>query len=69
MQANPQYMIDFNTYRQMHPSKVQPISARESEMRDQGIDIHSDEPPAAPFCMLLPATMLGYGFHDKKWSR
>jgi hypothetical protein len=37
-------------------------------MRQHGIDMNSDEPPEGTFCTLLPPTMLGYGFHDKKWS-
>jgi hypothetical protein len=66
-QANPKYMIDFNTYRQMHPDKVPPAS-RTTDVEQHSIDMNSDEPPGGPFCMLLPPTILGYGFHDKKWS-
>jgi hypothetical protein len=61
-------MIDFNTYRQMHPSKSQQPLASNAEMREQGVDMGSDDPPSEPFCILLPPTILGYGFHDKKWS-
>jgi hypothetical protein len=68
MQTNPKYMIDFNTYRQMHPSKFTQPLASDAEMREQGVDMSSNDPPSEPFCILLPATMSGYGFHDKKWS-
>jgi hypothetical protein len=61
-------MIDFNTYRQMHPSKSQQPLASDAEMREQGVDMGSDDLPSEPFCILLPPTILGYGFHDKKWS-
>ena len=65
VQTNPKYMIDFNTYRQMHPSKVPQDPTPDAEMRAQGIDMDSNK----QFCVLLPATMLGFGFHDKKWSK
>jgi hypothetical protein len=61
-------MIDFNTYRQMHPSKELEAPTSDTEMRAHGIDMSSKEPPGDEFCILLPPTMLGYGFHDKKWS-
>lgn len=68
-QTNPKYMIDYSTYRQMHPTKFAPL-ATEIEMEDQGVYFESTEPPDVPnFCVLLPGAMLGYAFHDKKWSK
>jgi hypothetical protein len=61
-------MIDFNTFRQLHPQKEPPALPQPGEVRQHGIDMNSDEPPGGAFCTLLPPTMLGYGFHDKKWS-
>ena len=61
-------MIDYRTYRQMHPSKFQQPMASDAEMKEQGIDMSSDEAPNDLFCILLPPTMVGYAFHDKKWS-
>ena len=67
--TNPKYMIDYSTHRQMHPNKFPQQLVPKDEMLDDGVDIDSDEPPKYPFCMLLPPTMLGYAFHDKKWSK
>lgn len=63
---NPRYMIDLATYRQMH--------SNESELPPQHDDLGqqamvNDEPPEDPFVLLLPANILGFGFHDKKWSK
>lgn len=61
-------MIDYQTYRQMHPTKnAQPVLSN-AEMKDLGVDMEDDEPPSDLFCLLLPTSMLGYAFHDKKWS-
>ncbi|KAF2113908.1 P-loop containing nucleoside triphosphate hydrolase protein [Lophiotrema nucula] len=30
--------------------------------------MRSEDPPAEPFVLLLPATIKGFGFHNKKWS-
>jgi SpoVK/Ycf46/Vps4 family AAA+-type ATPase len=60
-------MIDVNTYRQMHPKNFLTPLATTAEMLEHGVDMSSDTPPSSTFCILLPATMLGYGFHDKKW--
>jgi hypothetical protein len=67
-QTNPKYMIDYSTYRQMHPTKFPPL-ALEVEMEEQGIYFHEEDlPDVANFAVLLPGAMLGYAFHDKKWS-
>lgn len=59
-------MIDLNTYRQMHND--------ESRLPPQRDDLGQDameynNPPEGPFALLLPANILGFGFHDKKWSK
>lgn len=56
-------MIDLNTYGQMHPDAVQAHSREDEGLEKQEI------PPADPFLLLLPNTIRGYGFHDKKWSK
>jgi hypothetical protein len=66
-QTNPQYMIDFDTYRQLHPEKFKSSGPQNSDISQECME--NDEPPKGPFCLLLPATILGYGFHDKKWSK
>ena len=68
MQTNPKYMIDYPTYRQMHPQKFPQPVATDAEMEEQGIDMSQDDPPSDPdFCLMLPGSMPGYAFHDKKW--
>ena len=67
--TNPKYMIDFPTYRQMHTKKFPQPMATDAEMEEQGIQMSRDDPPLDPFCLLLPSTMPGYAFHDKKWSK
>jgi hypothetical protein len=56
-------MIDLPTYGRMHSNAAIPHNS-ESE----GIEL-LDEPPIDPFLFLLPASVRGYGFHDKKWSK
>lgn len=61
-------MIDHSTYRQMHPQQAPPASPRDPNTSQEAVNMDSEEPPTGVFCILLPPTMLGYGFHDKKWS-
>lgn len=63
-------MIDYPTHRQMHPQKFPQPVATDAEMEEQGIDMSKDDPPNDPdFCLMLPGSMPGYAFHDKKWSK
>jgi hypothetical protein len=55
-------MIDFEAYNQMHPDDLR----RDHEV---WIELDSDIPPDGSFLQLLPATIRGYGFHDKKWGK
>ena len=61
-------MIDHNTYRQLHfdADEVEPPPPKRDDIEQAAMD--RDEPPEEPFILLLPETMSGYGFHDKKWS-
>ncbi len=68
-QTTPKYMVDVNTYRQMHPAESDQELATDEEMRLQGVDMSSDDFPSEPFCIMLPSTIRGYGFHDKRWSK
>jgi hypothetical protein len=65
--TNPKYMIDYRTYRQMHPDGFKRPPLTIEEMKETGIDFDDDEPPSDLFCLLLPSTMSGYAFHDKRW--
>ncbi len=56
-------MVDAVTYKVMYPDEeVAPERTELSveEMRNETI-------PQEPFALLLPATIRGYGFHNKKW--
>ncbi|KAF9886477.1 hypothetical protein FE257_011384 [Aspergillus nanangensis] len=59
--GNPRYMIDVRTYHQMH------TKAKLSPQDDLGDAINDPQIPDGPFALLLPPTILGFGFNDKKW--
>ncbi|RDW59547.1 hypothetical protein BP6252_12634 [Coleophoma cylindrospora] len=63
--TNPRYMIDIETYRHLHPGKIQ--SGSQTQDQHDKIDMDCDEPPEGVFRVLLPPTVLGFGFLDKKW--
>lgn len=56
-------MIDLPTYGRMHPN-----TAIVHDTESEGIEL-LETPPKDPFLFLLPASVRGYGFHDKKWSK
>ncbi|KAF2498989.1 P-loop containing nucleoside triphosphate hydrolase protein, partial [Lophium mytilinum] len=62
--SNPRYMIDIATYRQLHLDAFSSPQNDETELDATDLE----EPPEGPFLLLLPATIRGYGFHDKKWK-
>ena len=59
-------MIDIKIYQHLHPDKIQ--SGSSTGDQQSRINMDSDEPPEGVFRSLLPPTVLGFGFHDKKWS-
>ncbi|KAL4986817.1 P-loop containing nucleoside triphosphate hydrolase protein [Aspergillus falconensis] len=60
---NPRYMVDAKTYHHVH-SESAPEAGRSYLSKDE----HDQElPPDETFQILLPATIPGFGFHDKKW--
>lgn len=45
------------------------ISELPRQRDDLGHEVMSkDHPPDDPFPLLLPAEIIGFGFHDRKWS-
>jgi hypothetical protein len=56
-------MVDIGTYRQMHPDAIS-VHEESDVIRVDGIT-----PPEGSFLFILPPTIRGYGFHDKKWSK
>ena len=58
-------MVDTETYNLMHISED--VNHDRTEL--SGDEMRAAKPPAEPFILLLPATIRGYGFHNKKWSK
>ncbi|KAJ6024683.1 ATPase AAA-type core [Penicillium herquei] len=61
--VQPRYMVDMVTYKQLHSG------SEESDEREYLSDatMNSDNPPDGNLLLLLPATVHGFGFQDKKW--
>jgi hypothetical protein len=57
-------MVDMKTYKLMHGDGETPAARKELSKED----MNAEALPAEPFVLLLPATIRGYGFHNKKWS-
>ncbi|CAN9266537.1 unnamed protein product [Alternaria alternata] len=62
--TNLRYMIDMKMYRSIHSPEDDP--PRQSELTEDVLG--DDEIPEGSFALLLPATINGYGFHNKKWN-
>jgi hypothetical protein len=60
-------MIDDTTYKLMHEDADDETADAREELDEDST--RADNPPAEPFVLLLPATIRGYGFHNKKWSK
>lgn len=60
-------MVDDVTYKLMHGEGDDEENMEDRELLDEG-RMSTEEPPEDPFVLLLPATIRGYGFHNKKWS-
>jgi hypothetical protein len=59
-------MIDFPTYRQLHPeSKSSPTTNRTEIPRER---MDNDEPPTAPEIFLFPPRIVGFNLRRKKWG-
>lgn len=66
---NERYMIDFKTYKELHPDAK--VAGSLAKSQDRVIDdevMDSDEPPQEPDLLVLPNTLVGYNFRQKKWS-
>lgn len=61
-------MIDFNTYRKMHPGAVafKRTKGGANELPTSAID--QDEIPDGNFPLLLPAHTYGFNLQDKNWG-
>ncbi|KAK0625594.1 Lon protease-like protein [Lasiodiplodia hormozganensis] len=63
-EMKPRYMIDMRTYHELHQTESSSIPevAEAIPMTAGGGSVPDDS-----FLLLLPATILGFGLHDKKW--
>jgi len=66
MQTNLRYMVDMETYQQMHGQGAMDQPPERDELGQDAMD--KNHPPDEYFPMLLPAEIYGFGFHDRKWS-
>lgn len=57
-------MVDMKTYQLLHASTVEEPAEHNTISAEE---MREEHPPGDDFPLLLPATVLGYGFHDKKW--
>jgi hypothetical protein len=60
-------MVDTTTYKLMHGNENEEPAADRVDLEEE--IMRADSVPAEPFVLLLPATIRGYGFHNKKWSK
>jgi hypothetical protein len=64
--VNPRYMVDMETYKQLHDEAETNIGITAGDIDAKAMD--RDEPPSEDFAIQLPPMVLGFGLHDKKWS-
>jgi hypothetical protein len=58
-------MVDMATYRELHDDKD---STDDREYLSEEL-MEGENPPGGDFLLLLPASVHGFGFQDKKWSK
>jgi hypothetical protein len=62
-------MVDMVTFQELHAHEDD--TEAEAEEREY-LDVKTSEaeqPPDENFLILLPATVQGFGFHDKSWRK
>ncbi|KAF4545809.1 AAA family ATPase [Lasiodiplodia theobromae] len=64
IKTKPRFMVDMKTYQLLHASTVEEPAEHNTISAEE---MREEHPPGDDFPLLLPATVLGYGFHDKKW--
>ncbi|PLB34979.1 ATP-binding protein [Aspergillus candidus] len=62
---NERFMIDFSTYKQLHPSESKTLLKKRDEILPERMNV--DEPPSAPELFLFPSTIIGFNLRRKKW--
>ena len=60
-------MVDIATYRELHSKEHDRTPGLRDDLGEEAMG--RDETPSGPFVMLLPPKILGFGLHDKKWSK
>ncbi|KAH7245220.1 P-loop containing nucleoside triphosphate hydrolase protein [Fusarium tricinctum] len=67
------YMIDFNTYKQLHSDSnkfktAYPSPARPDRKEMEAKVMECDDPPQGPERFVFPSTIVGYNLRQKKWQ-
>lgn len=60
-------MIDFKTYKELHPKPASVSTGMRSSERVYKLDV--DEETEAPGIFLFPSQIPGFNFRTKKWSK
>jgi hypothetical protein len=58
-------MVDTETYKLMHSNEDE--QASRSSLSEEALQ--APDPPEGSFALMLPPTIKGFGFHNKKWSK
>ncbi|KAH7397487.1 P-loop containing nucleoside triphosphate hydrolase protein [Pyrenochaeta sp. MPI-SDFR-AT-0127] len=65
--SGERYMIDFNTYRSLHPFSEDTLSNRLNQDKMDEKQMEMEEPPDEQFQYLVPTQIKGYNLRTKKW--
>jgi hypothetical protein len=64
-EANLRYMVDTETYKLMHSNEEE--QTLHSDLSEA--TLQASDPPEGSFALMLPPTIRGFDFHNKKWSK
>ncbi|KAK0752062.1 hypothetical protein B0T18DRAFT_403997 [Schizothecium vesticola] len=65
------YMVDFSTYKKLHPANFRGTSSRPGSVDRKEMDaalMDNDTPPQGPELLVLPDSVTGYNLRQKKWQ-
>ncbi|KAH0565969.1 hypothetical protein GP486_000637 [Trichoglossum hirsutum] len=65
LQIKPRYMVDYATYRELHPNASAFAGKTKDDLGEEAMN--KDEPPGGDLGLLFPATVEGFAIQDKKW--
>lgn len=59
-------MVDMAAYKDLHHQDPREMDPDREYLG--ALEMSKNEPPPGPFILMLPTEIIGFGFHDKKWS-